>query len=153
LPIDRESMDCIIAPLTMEAARRDKNPLDELDRVLRPMGYLIFLGINPWSFWGASLRWGRLSCFAHASARLSSSLSVKHAMVARGYRQCFLSSFYYIPPINNEYWIHKLEFLNQMGKMVWPYPAGFYCLIMQKQTHCMTTIGCEPRNEFYLAQT
>lgn len=153
LPLERDSMDCVVAPLTMEASAQDKHPLDEIDRVLKSMGYVIFLGINPWSFWGASLRWGRLSCFAHATATLSSSLSLKHAMLARGYQQCMLSSFYYIPPIHQETWIHKLAFLNQMGKMVWPYPAGFYCLIMQKHAPCMTSVSCALRDEFYLAQT
>jgi hypothetical protein len=148
MPMERESMDCIIAPLTLEFCGQAKNPLDEIDRILKPMGYLIFFGINPWSFWGASLRWGRLSCFAHVSAAFSSSLSLKHAMVARGYTQCRLSSFYYLPPVGSEYWLRKLEFLNQMSKMVWPYPAGFYCLILQKQDPCITPL----RHEWHLAQ-
>lgn len=138
MPLERESIDCIIAPLTLEICGQTGRLVDELDRILKPMGYLIFFGVNPWSFWGASLKWGRLSCFAQASAWLSSSLSLKHAMQARGYEQCWLSSFYYLPPIGSEYWLRKLEFLNQMSKMVWPYPAGFYCLILQKQDPCMT---------------
>lgn len=152
IPFDRESMDCIIAPLTIETCGREKNPLDEIDRILKPMGYLVFLGINPWSFWGASLRWGRLSCFAQISSAFSSSLSLKHAMVSRGYRQCWLSSFYYLPPVGSEYWLRKLEFLNQMSKMVWPYPAGFYCLILQKHDPCMTVLPRNVRNELHLIQ-
>ncbi len=152
LPLERESMDCIIAPLTLETCGPQKSPLDEIDRVLKPMGYLVFFGINPWSFWGASVRWGRLSCFAHVAAAFSSSLSVKHDMLARGYEQCWLSSFYYIPPVGNEYWLRKLGFLNQMSKMVSPYPPGFYCLILQKQDPCMTALSCTIRHEWQLAQ-
>jgi len=151
MPFDRESMDCIIAPLTIETCERGKTPLDEIDRILKPMGYVIFLGINPWSFWGASLRWGRLSCFAHISSAFSSSLSLKRAMVSRGYSQWWLSSFYYLPPVGSEYWLRKLEFLNQMSKMMWPYPAGFYCLILQKHDPCMTRLP-RVRNELHLAQ-
>lgn len=136
LAIDRNSVDCVLAPLTLEAFADDKDPLDEIDRVLKPMGYAVFFGINPWSFWGAALNYGRLSCFAHTSASLSSSLALKHAMLQRGYRQCILNSFYYIPPIMNRKLIYKLEFLNQMGKMIWPYPAGFYCFIAQKHQTC-----------------
>lgn len=152
IPLERESMDCIIAPLTLEVCDPQKSPLDELDRILKPMGYLIFLGINPWSFWGASLRWGRLSCFAHVSAAFSSSLSLKHDMVARGYEQCWLSSFYYLPPVGSEYWLRKLEFLNQMSKMIWPYPAGFYCLVLQKQDPCITPLSRTIPHEWRLAQ-
>lgn len=150
LPLERASVDCIVAPLTMEACAEGKNPIDEMDRVLKSMGSIILFGINPWSFWGGSLRWGRLSCFAHASATLSSSLALKHEFMSRGYKLSWLSSFYYIPPIAHEKWIQKLDFLNQMGKMIWPYPAGFYCLIMQKQDVCMTMIEPEHASTFSL---
>lgn len=150
LPIERESIDCVIAPFTLEVCSRDEHTLDEIDRILKPMGHLIFFGINPWSWWGASLHWGRLSCFAHATATFSASLSLKYAMIARGYNQCWLSSFYYLPPVGSEYWLHKLEFLNQMSKMVWPYPAGFYCLILQKYDPCMTALPRTLRNDWHL---
>jgi hypothetical protein len=53
-------------------------------------------------------------------------------MLYRGSRQCALSSFYYIPPVKNEWMINNLSFFNEMGKMIWPFPAGLYCFIAQK---------------------
>ena len=106
--------------------------MDELDRVLKPMGYIIFWGINPVSFWGMALRLGHLSLFGDCKTKLHSVLSVKRAALERGYQQCALSTFYYIPPVSNKALIHGLEFLNEMGKMLWVFPAGFYCLIVQK---------------------
>jgi len=150
LPVARNSIDCVLAPLTLEACSRNKHPLDEIDRVLKPMGYVIILGVNPWSFWGAACHLQR-ACFAKNRATLRSSLSVKHALLNRGYRQCFLSSFYYIPPIKQEKIIHKLEFLNQMGKMIWPYPAGFYCFIAQKYDPCMLPLQMQ-QQDLYLAR-
>lgn len=135
LPLDRDSIDCVIAPLTLEAFTQSKNPIDEIDRVLKPMGYVIFFGMNPCSFWGAALRWRRLACFGPGSVSLISSLVLKRMMLQRGYRQCALSSFYYIPPVTSEFWIQKLAFINEMGKMIWPFPAGFYCFIAQKYQH------------------
>jgi len=132
LPIDRSSIDCVIAPLTLEAFSHNKNPLDEIDRILKPMGYVVFFGVNPWSFWGAALRWGGVHCFGDARGTLTSSLSLKHALLSRGYSQCMLSSFYYIPPVASKMLVHNLEFFNEMGKMIWPFPAGFYCFIAQK---------------------
>ena len=140
LPVERDSIDCVIAPLTIEAFARGKNPIDEIDRVLKPMGYAVFFGINPCSFWGAALRWRRLGCFGQASVTLSSSFAIKHAMLQRGYRQCALTSFYYIPPVSNEFLIRKLEFFNEMGKMIWPFPAAFYCFIVQKYQHCSPSL-------------
>ena len=132
LPIDRDSIDCIIAPFIIEAQESNKNLLDELDRVLKPMGYIIFFGVNPISFWGLALQSRFLSLFGDAHAKLSSSFSVKNAVIDRGYRQCALDTFYYIPPVASKRLIHELEFLNEMGKMLWVFPAGFYCLVVQK---------------------
>lgn len=149
LPIDRNSIDCVVAPLTIELCAQGKNPLDEMDRVLKSMGHIVFFGINPWSFWGGAVRWGALSDFATTT---QSALSLKLALLARGYRQCSLSSFYYIPPCKHKVWADKLEFLNQMGKMVWPFPAGFYCLIMQKYDAGQHIIPCDLRYPFNLAR-
>ncbi|MDP3562387.1 MAG: methyltransferase [Legionellaceae bacterium] len=144
LSIERNSVDCVIAPLTLEAYSRGKNPINEIDRILKPMGYAVFFGINPWSFWGAALSLGYVSCFANTTkVVLRSSLSLKHIMLQRGYQQCLLSSFYYIPPVKNEKMIHKLEFLNEMGKMIWPYPASFYCFIAQKYDPCIPSLQAE----------
>lgn len=132
LPLDRNSIDCVVCPLSMEAFPLDKNVLHEIDRILKPMGYIVFFGINPFSFWGLSLRLRRLACFGHAPATLMSSLSLKHKLSYLGYQQCFHNSFYYIPPVLKEYWIQKCEFFNLMGKMLWPFPAGFYCIVVQK---------------------
>ena len=132
LPFAQNSMDCIIAPLTLEAFHDINLPLDEIDRVLRPMGYVIFWGINPWSLWGASLKLGYTGCFGDHKTYLTSSFSLKRALLQRDYQQCLHTSFYYIPPIHNQSLIRKLAFFNEMGKMLWPFPAGFYCIIMQK---------------------
>ncbi len=136
LPFDRNSVDCVVAPLTMEAFGRDKNPLDEIDRVLKPMGYVIFWGVNPISVWGLALRVGYVPFFGDSRVTLTSSLILKQALLNRGYRQCMLETFYYIPPVKQSSWIDRLAFLNEMGKMISPCPAGFYCLIVQKVQQC-----------------
>ena len=153
LPIDRNSIDCVIAPLTLEAFLRGKSPLDEIDRILKPMGYVVFFGVNPWSLWGGALRMGFVDCFDKESVMLSSSLTLKHALQSRGYKQCALSSFYYIPPVMSPSLIKTLEFFNQMGKMLWPFPAGFYCLIAQKYEPCMPSLEADLlRHELLLEQ-
>lgn len=152
LPVERDSVDCVIAPLTLEAFAHGRNPIDEIDRVLKPMGYAVFFGFNPFSFWGAALRLKRLTCFGHGVGTLTSSLAVKHTMLHRGYTQCALTSFYYIPPVTNEFLIRRLAFLNEMGKMVWPFPAGFYCLIMQKYQPCSPSLRLDMADKGLLMQ-
>ncbi|STX29097.1 methyl-transferase [Legionella beliardensis] len=132
LPLDRDSVDCIIVPFTLEALAI-KSPIDEIDRVLKPSGYAIFLGVNPVSLWGWWLRKAGKNFFGTLSGKPKSVLSIKRAMLHRGYVQCHLSSFYYIPPCKAEKWLARLEFFNEIGKMISPIPAGFYCLVVQKQ--------------------
>jgi hypothetical protein len=127
LPLNRDSVDCILAPLTMNVL--DESLLDEMDRVLKSMGHLIFFGINPWSFWGLRWHWNPLHSL---STQWTSSFRLKRALSRRGYQTALYHPFYYIPPVQEEGWIQKLEVLNEMGKMIKPFPAGFYCLIVQK---------------------
>ncbi|MFC3907557.1 class I SAM-dependent methyltransferase [Legionella dresdenensis] len=140
LPLDRNSVDCIVAPLIWEAFP-EKNPIDEIDRVLKPSGYIVFIGINPASLWGFWLRFSRKNCFGRRSKSSKSMLSVKLAMMHRGYIQCHLSNFYYIPPVSKLSWINRLAVFNQVGKMLSPMPAGFYCLVMQKHESQPTLVA------------
>lgn len=149
LPIDRNSVDCIIAPLTMDAFSSEKNPIDEMDRILKPMGHIVFFGINPFSLWGAWLRLAHKTCFGETKNRPKSVLSIKRAMLHRGYIQCHLSSFYYIPPFAQKKWIDKFEILNVTGKMISAIPAGFYCLVVQKHEENLIPLIPVSANEKY----
>ena len=132
LPFARHSVDCIIAPLTIELSYSSDHLINEIDRVLNPMGYVVFLGVNPLSLWGLTLKFSQLSCFKKNSINLTSFFKLQHAMKARGYQQCLLKHFYFIPPLVNHKWLNRLNFLNQMGKIISPMPAGFYCMVVQK---------------------
>ena len=132
LPLPRNSVDVVVAPMMLEVFGQYKAPWDEIDRVLSPMGHVIFFGINPMSLWGAALACRRLSVLGHAKMMPHSSLLLKRAFSNRGYQQQSFESFYYVPPLQSEKWIQKCFFLNEMGKMMSLFPAGFYCLVMQK---------------------
>lgn len=132
LPLDRNSVDCVIAPLTFEPFGTNLNLLDEIDRVLKPMGFILLLGINPWSVWGGALKLGLLGCYAHQKIKMRSSFSINRMFIHRGYRQYSLNNLCYMPPINNNSLIKKMTLLDEIGKMLWPFPSGFYCYIAQK---------------------
>ncbi len=132
LPFQDNSFDCILAPFSMELFSNNQNIVAEFDRVLKSQGFIIFLGINPCSFWGLSAFLHKIKNLSKFSLKLRSVLHLKKLFFLLGFTQCYLSSFYYIPPVYNLKLIQSLSFLNEMGKMVWPYPAGFYCFIIQK---------------------
>jgi hypothetical protein len=132
LPFAKNSLDCVVVPLSLEPFKNSYTLLDEIDRVLTPMGFAIFLSISPWSAWGAAMKSGLLRCYQNNKVRMHSALSLNRIMLQRGYRQCALGSFCYIPPVNNASWIKRMTFLDEVGKMVWPFPAGVYSFIAQK---------------------
>lgn len=132
IPLPRNSLDCVIAPLTIEPFLDGYRLIDEIDRLLKPMGYVVLLSINPWSLWGAAIKCGLVHCYSDKPIKLQAPFHLNRAFIQRGYRQCLLNHFYYIPPVNNKLLLKRLAFFNEVGKMLWPFPSGFYCYIAQK---------------------
>jgi hypothetical protein len=132
LPFDKASVDCMMSPLTLDAYDWQVHPLDELDRVLKPMGYLVIFGMNAISLWGLAMRLGLLPEISSSFMRPISVFRLKHALLHRGYSLCHLAPFYYIPPVKSIEWIQRLEIFNELGKMISPCPSGFYCMVVQK---------------------
>jgi hypothetical protein len=132
LPLARNSVDCILAPLTLEPFGTSFSLIDEIDRVLNPMGFVILVSINPWSLWGAAMKLGRLHCYKENKVKMRTPFSLNRVFLQRGYRQHSLSNFCFIPPVHKASMIKKFTFLDEIGKMIWPFPSGFYCYIAQK---------------------
>jgi hypothetical protein len=132
IPFARNSLDCVLAPLTLELMGNGLSVIDEIDRILKPMGHIILLSVNPWSLWGVAMKHDLLHCSTEHKVRMRTAFNINRTFLQRGYRQCALTNFYYIPPINSPSVIRKLSFFNQIGKMIWPFPSGFYCYIAQK---------------------
>ncbi|OGV26619.1 MAG: hypothetical protein A3F18_06510 [Legionellales bacterium RIFCSPHIGHO2_12_FULL_37_14] len=132
LPFAESSIDCLISPMALEPHSWPLHPLDEFDRVLKPMGYIVFLGISALSLWGLALRFGNLPYLARGLINPVSIFKLKHALLHRGYSLCYLEPFFYIPPAKSKKWLDRLEIFNELGKMISPCPGGFYCMIVQK---------------------
>lgn len=149
LPIARESIDCIVAPLTIDAFEAKGSVLDELDRILKPMGYVVFISINPLSLWGLWLKMSKNNCFGVHKGFPHSDLAMKRVMMLRGYTQVHYNAFYFIPPVRQQQLLSALEFFNQIGKMISPLPSAFYCLVMQKQVeNYIGPLILPPKKEF-----
>ena len=52
LPVESESVDCVLLPHTLEFSDRPHAMLREVDRVLHAHGHLIILGFRPGGLWG-----------------------------------------------------------------------------------------------------
>lgn len=77
IPLARNSVDCIIAPLTLEPFGNNFSLIDEIDRILTPMGFVILLSINPWSLWGGAMKSGLLHCYHDQKIKMRTSFTIK----------------------------------------------------------------------------
>lgn len=132
LPFQSESMDCVIAPFTFEICDNDELLLNELDRIINPMGYLILIGINPWGLWGKLKPNKQHNEFIKGKKRMVSAITLRQRLVKLGYNVQLVDSFYYLPPVASDPLREKLSILNEVGKMIWPIPGGFYLVLAQK---------------------
>lgn len=149
LPIARNSLDCVLAPLTLEPFGGSLSLLDEIDRILKPMGIVILVSINPWSLWGGAMKCGLLNCYDNRNVKMRTPFNLNRTFLQRGYRQCSLSNFCYIPPVNNQSLINKLTFFDEVGKMLWPFPSGFYCYVAQKYEMIMPSLRVRASSKEY----
>lgn len=132
IPIHRGTVDCVLAPLTLEPFGASLSLMDEMDRIIKPMGFMVLLSINPWSLWGGAMKCGLVHCYNNRKIKMRTPYAINKLLAQRGYRQCLLNNFGYIPPVTSNTILEKLQFLDEVGKMLWPFPAGFYCYIAQK---------------------
>jgi hypothetical protein len=144
IPLNRNSLDCVLAPLTLEPFGNNFTLIDEIDRILKPMGFIVLLSINPWSLWGVAMKCGLVHCYNDRRIKMRSPFHVNRVFLQRGYRQCALSNFCYIPPVNSKSLIKKLTFFDEVGKMLWPFPSGFYCYIAQKYEQIHPSLIVDP---------
>ncbi len=130
--------------MTLEPFGTSNSLIDEIDRILNPMGFIVLLNLNPWSLWGAAMKLGRLHCYENHKVKMRTPFNLNRLFIQRGYRQCSLNNFCYIPPVNNQSLIKKLTFFDEVGKMIWPFPSGFYCYIAQKYEYITPSLIVEP---------
>lgn len=140
LPFDRHSVDCVLMPLTLECQNKNESYLfDEIDRVTKSSGYVVIWGVNPWGFWGIANRCNLLKRMGFGQLTCRSPMSIKRALVLRDFYVCSLNGFYFLPPVGSMRSLQMLEVLNEVGMMLWPFPASFYCLVMQKMSPIQLT--------------
>ncbi len=59
LPLETESMSLVVLPLALSYSGDPHQALREVQRILRPGGYLALIEYNPASLWGLRHWWGR----------------------------------------------------------------------------------------------
>lgn len=130
LPIDTNAVDFVFAPFCLELLDHTDSFLHEINRVLKPNGTLLFCGVNPSSFWGVPGLLAKRSMFSVWQSGFYGASKLRRRLTHMGVQVEASGRFYYAPPcIKSERGVNIFE---QIGKMILPYPAGFYWLEAKK---------------------
>jgi SAM-dependent methyltransferase len=147
LPFEASSLDLIVLPHALELARDPHQTLREVERVLRPEGRVVIVGLNPASLWGLRQNLGRL--LRGRTRRLylpRASDSIGYWRLRDWLR---LLSFEvegarfgaYAPPLRSAKWLGRWGWLEGIGQRWWPVLGAVYFIVAVKRVHGMRLIG------------
>ncbi|MEJ2508347.1 MAG: methyltransferase domain-containing protein [Gammaproteobacteria bacterium] len=140
LPMACDSLDVLVLPHALEFSSAPHQVLREADRTLIPEGHLVLLGFNPWSLWMLwrfAARWrGRVPW----CGRFLSLARVKDWLALLGFDIVQTRTYFFRPPFQHAGLMHRLRFLERLGRRLWPILGGGYVLVARKRVATLTPI-------------
>ncbi|MET0519714.1 MAG: methyltransferase domain-containing protein [Burkholderiaceae bacterium] len=145
LPFEAASLDLIVLPHALELADDPHQVLREVERVLRPEGRVVILGLNPASLWGLRQNLGQLlhgqphflpqggDFIGHR--RLRDWLRLLSFEVESAQFGC------YSPPLCSEAWLKRWQGLERIGRHWWPVLGAVYFMVAVKRVRGMRLVG------------
>lgn len=155
LPFPDQSLDLVVLPHTLERAADPHRSLAEVDRVLRPEGRVVIVGLNPVSLWGLRQRGGRCvhglglwqqrPDYLPAAEerigywRLRDWLRLLNFELEVGRMGC------YRPPLWTERWLERCAWMEKLGAHWWPVLGAAYFMVAVKRVRGMRLVGLNRR--------
>ncbi len=150
LPFPSSSLDLVVLPHTLELAADPHRCLREVERVLRPEGRVVILGLNPASLWAVRQNLARVNGRLLGRAptlylpeegeyigywRLRDWLRLLSFEVAHARFGC------YRPPLLSEVWLERWQWLERPGSKWWTVLGALYGVVAVKRVHGMRLVG------------
>lgn len=154
LPFPSQSVDLVVMPHTLELTAHPHAALREVERVLRPEGRVVIVGLNPASLWGLRQRAGRLRSQVGVSRgplflpqagefigywRLRDWLRLLGLEVERGRFGCWRPAF------ASQAWLDRFAWIEPIGDRWWPVLGAVYFLVAVKRVPGMRLMGLARR--------
>lgn len=143
LPFASESVDLVALPHTLEFVASPYAVLSEVERVLRPEGYIVVSGFNPASLWGLRHRMG---CWFGQHCLPKETQPRAYSLVKEQLRQLGLEIDggrfgCYRLPSHTEKWLRYSTFMEKAGDRWWPIFGASYLLLAVKRVSGIRLIG------------
>lgn len=138
LPIETDSIDCVLLPHTLEFSDRPHEMLREVDRVLTPHGHLVVLGFRPGGLWGIR----RLIPGAElppAADHLVPDRRLRDWLKLLNMRVHGMTDYFFRWPLTNNRG-HTSQKWEQHGQKFWPAFSACYMIAAQKRVNTLTPV-------------
>jgi SAM-dependent methyltransferase len=153
LPLQSDSIDVALLPLTLEFSADPHALLREVQRVLIGDGHLVIAGFNPWSLWGArralSGRIGLGKADAEKpppwQARFLSAGRITDWLKLLDFDVPLTSYHHYLPPVRSEAWRRRWRFMERLGQRAWSNAGAMYVISAQKRVLPLTPVRLAKR--------
>jgi SAM-dependent methyltransferase len=140
LPFATNSVDLIVLPHVLEFAPNPHQILREVERVLVPEGNVVIAGFNPFSLWGLRRALAGRSGPPPWQGRYLSVPRLRDWFALLGFETRGGAFGCYAPPVRQEKWLQRWDFMDAAGDRWWPIAGAVYVLQAIKRQHGMRLI-------------
>lgn len=147
LPFENASLDLVVLPHALELARDPHQTLREVERVLRPEGRVVILGLNPASLWGLRQNLGRLvpgrdrGLFLPRAGDFIGYWRLRDWLRLLSFEVDGARFGLYSPPLRTDPWLARWRWVERIGSRWWPVLGAVYFIVAVKRVHGMRLIG------------
>jgi SAM-dependent methyltransferase len=146
LPFQSNSFDVILLPHTLECFEHPEMILREAYEVLTPGGYLVILGLNRFSLWGARHKWQKWANHTATLPWLWQFQRLSRMQMQLIHMNCVIDSSeigYFLPMCETKERLHSWRLLDILGSFTWPALGASYTILARKQIEAMTLLPLE----------
>lgn len=140
LPIIPDEMDLIYLAHCLEFNKNPHEVLREAYSALRPEGYLLISGFNPWSFWGLSRLFFHFINPKPWDGDFISIRRMKDWLALLGVEILEMNSCLAGFPIEHVSVLKKFSWLQNLFQFLFPLRGGCYMILAQKKLAALTPI-------------
>jgi SAM-dependent methyltransferase len=140
LPFLSDEIDVLCLAHCLENIQNPHEVLRESHRVIKAEGHLIILGFNPWSVWGI---WRLLRRYIKPvpwDGQFISRSRLKDWLSLLGFDLLKVEMCFFRPPINSEGFLKRSQWLEWLGRFLWPFAGASYILLAQKRVLTLTAV-------------
>jgi SAM-dependent methyltransferase len=140
LPFATNSVDLVVLPHILEFDPHPHQILREVDRILVPEGSVVVAGFNPFSLWGLRRLLAGRDGEPPWRGRYIGVPRLRDWFALLGFETRGGAFGCYAPPVRQQKWLERWNFMEPAGDRWWPIAGSVYILQAIKRQHGMRLV-------------